>query len=239
MTNTKHSRSELWRHRWNDAAKHENPFATMGRSSDTISTYFAYLNDLQNGLGGVDKNTTLLDAAGGCGYLSMYFSTLVKDVYLFDYSEAAIKRAAHDCQPFENIHPYVDNLLTLENTKQQSHLFEKILVGGALQYFDDYQEIKRILVNLYQISAPNCRTFISQTPDMTKKQQHIASYDRLDWPQEKKQKAITEELANRFWVNFDEIKCIADQIGFSECQQTTNNPILFQSSHMFDFYLVK
>ncbi|MEW6989358.1 class I SAM-dependent methyltransferase [Colwelliaceae bacterium 6441] len=233
------TRSELWQSRWDDTVKKENPFATMGRSGATIGDYFAYMSDIVNGLDGVDKNTILLDAAGGCGFLSMYFSPLVKEIHLFDYSEEAIIRANTNCKEFSNIHPYVDNLLKLENTKKKGILFKKILVGGALQYFDDYDELKTILKNIYQVTAQGGRVFLTQTPDLSLREKHIASYQRLDWPEEKIKNAIEEELINRFWVDYDKLKVIALDIGFTQCEQTINNPSLFQSSHMFDFYLVK
>jgi hypothetical protein len=238
-SNNQQSRSELWQSRWDDTVKKENPFATMGRSGATIGDYFAYMCDIVKGLDGVDKDTVLLDAAGGCGFLSMYFSPLVKEIHLFDYSEEAIKRAQTNCGEFNNIHPYVDNLLTLNNTKKKAFLFKKVLVGGALQYFDGYDEIKTILDNIYQITAKNGRVFLTQTPDLSLRDKHIESYQRLDWPAEKIKSAIEEELTNRFWVDYEQLKTIAYDIGFKECQKTINNPSLFQSSHMFDFYLVK
>jgi hypothetical protein len=237
--NNQQSRSELWQSRWDDTVKKENPFATMGRSGATINDYFVYMSDIVKGLDGVDKETILLDAAGGCGFLSMYFSPLAKEIHLFDYSEEAIKRAESTCAEFDNIHPYVDNLLNLKNTKQKNILFKKILVGGALQYFDGYEELKLILQNIYDITADNGRVFLTQTPDLTLRGKHIASYQRLDWPEEKIKEAIKEELTNRFWVDFEQLKTMAIALGFKECQQTINNPSLFQSSHMFDFYLVK
>jgi hypothetical protein len=232
-------RSELWRHRWNETTQLNNPFATMGRSSDSISDYFSYITDIINGLDGVNKSTVLLDAAGGCGYLSMYFSPLVQEVHLFDYSEEAIKRAKIDCKIFDNVHPYVDNLLTLVQTKESNILYHKILLGGALQYFDTYDEIEIILKNLFNVTAANGRIFVTQTTDLSRRDKHIASYQTLDWPEERIKHAIEEELTNRFWIDFSQLKTIAHSVGFKQCQQTKNNPSLFQSTHMFDFYLVK
>ncbi|MDB4279401.1 class I SAM-dependent methyltransferase [Paraglaciecola sp.] len=238
-TNNQLSRSELWLSRWDDTAKKENPFATMGRSSDTISEYFAYITDLLNGLDGIDKNTVLLDAAGGCGYLSLYFSTLAKEVHLFDYSEEAIAKAKVSCKMFPNIFPYTDNLLTLENTKSNQIKYKKILVGGVLQYFDSYEEIEKILQNLFDITEDQGRVFISQTTDLSLRDKHVASYQHLEWPEEQKSAAIQEELTNRFWIDFEQLKSIALKVGFKTCIKTKNNPNLFQSTHMFDFYLVK
>ena len=233
------SRSEFWQKRWDNMAKSTSQFATMGRSSYTITDYFAYLSDIVKGLDGVDRDTELLDAAGGCGYLSMYFSPLVKSIDLFDYAEEAIKRAKQDCAPFANINSYVDNLLALDHTKSMGKQYKKILVGGPLQYFDNYDEIELILANLFDVTAVGGRVFVSQTTDAAKKDAHIQSYDRLDWTDEEKRSAIEEELSNRFWIDFPRLKTLAHKVGFSVCEQTEINPQLFQSTHMFDFYLIK
>lgn len=239
MLSQPESRSEFWQKRWDNMAKSANQFATMGRSSYSITDYFCYLSDIVKGLDGVDSETELLDAAGGCGYLSMYFSPLVKHIDLFDYAEAAIARAQQECAPFANIHPYVDNLLSLDQTKTMGKKYQKVLVGGPLQYFDNYDEIERILANLFAVTAEGGRVFVSQTTDAAKKDAHIKSYDRLDWSEEEKRTAIAEELTNRFWIDFNQLKSLAHKVGFSVCEQTEINPQLFQSTHMFDFYLIK
>ena len=175
----------------------------------------------------------------GSTYISMFFSLLVKEVHLFDYSEEAIKKANIDCSAFENIYPYVDNLLTLKKTKETKKQYEKIFVGGALQYFDNYSEIQVIMENLFDITSVDGRIFISQTPDISLREKHISTYQALGWPKEKINNSIKEELTNRFWVDFNKLKSIALSVGFKVCKQTKNNPSLFQSSHMFDFYLEK
>ena len=239
MTNTAETNSQFWQKRWDNMAKQANQFATMGRSSYSISDYFAYMSDIVKGLDGVGPDTELLDAAGGCGYLSMYFAPLVKHIDLFDYSEELIKRAKEDCLHFNNIHPYVDNLLSLENTRALGKTYKKVLVGGALQYFDNYQEITQILQNIYDVTADGGRVFVSQTTDLALKDAHIKSYERLDWSEEDKQAALFEELNHRFWIDFNRVKEIALHIGFSKCEKTPGHPALFQTTHMFDFYMVK
>ncbi len=239
MTNNIQSRSSFWQQRWDAMAKQTGHFATMGRSNYSISDYFAYLSDLVKGLGTINEHDVLLDAAGGCGYLSMYFSPLVKQIDLFDYSAEAIKRAKTECQNFHNIEPYEDNLLSLSITKSKKVQYDKVLVGGALQYFDSYDELTQILQNIYDVTKQNGRVFVSQTTDLALKDRHIASYDLLDWSDEDKKTAINEELTHRFWVDYNQLKSIALEIGFSCCEKTPINKQLFQSSHMFDFYLIK
>jgi len=237
--NSTNNRSEFWQKRWNEAAKQPNQFATMGRRSYTISDYFTYISDIINGLGGVNNNDLLLDAAGGCGYLSMYFSPLVKQVDLFDYSSEAIKRANVECSSFNNISPYEDNLLTFAQTNASGKKYHKVIVGSALQYFDNYDEIYTILKNLFEVTQPRGRICISHNTDISAKEQHIKSYEHLDWSQKDKDAAINEELTHRFWLDFAKLEQLATQIGFTQCIRTPINSQLFQSSHMFDFYLVK
>ncbi|SFC24138.1 class I SAM-dependent methyltransferase [Pseudoalteromonas denitrificans] len=239
MTEILQSRSEFWQKRWNNMAKQSGHFATMGRSNYSISDYFAYISDLVKGLGNVSPEDTLLDAAGGCGYLSLYFSPLVKEIDLFDYSTEAIKRAKEECKNFNNINAYEDNLLSLNVTKSKNKQYDKILVGGALQYFDSYDELSLILKNIYDVTKRQGRVFVSQTTDLSLKDAHIASYERLDWSNEDKQNAIKEELNHRFWVDYEKLKKIALQLGFSECHKMPINKQIFQSTHMFDFYLIK
>ncbi|MBO9489050.1 methyltransferase domain-containing protein [Endozoicomonas sp. G2_1] len=233
------SRNQFWHEKWEDAAQQPSYFATMGRNSYSISDYFVYLADIVKGLGGVSKHETMLDAAGGCGYLSMYFSPLVKAIDLFDYSISAIERAQQECQNFANINAYQDNLLDFSTTKKKNTQYEKIIVGGVLQYFDNYDEIAAILTNLYMVSASSSRIIVTHNTDLSKKEQHIASYQNLSWSKEKVERAVFEELNHRFWLDFNIIQSIATKIGFTACQLSPINPQLFQANHMFDFYLEK
>ncbi|MFT4925434.1 MAG: SAM-dependent methyltransferase [Phenylobacterium sp.] len=235
------NRNQYWQSIWADTVQAASPFATMGRRSYSIADYFIYVADIVAGLGGVKSSDRLLDGAGGCGYISMYFAPLVHHIDLFDYSTEAIAKAVEETKNFSNINAYEDNLLTLENTLVQSNglLYDKVLIGGALQYFDGYDEIKQILQKIYQVTANNGRVFVTHSADIKRKQAHIDSYQRLDWTQVEKDKAIADELTHRLWLDFDEIKNIATEIGFSDCQSVVINSQLFQSTHSFDFFLMK
>tara|TARA_B100000508_G_C11405906_1_gene250728 strand:- start:431 stop:940 length:510 start_codon:yes stop_codon:yes gene_type:complete len=169
----------------------------------------------------------------------MYYSPLVRTIDLFDYSEAAINRAKQECQSFSNITAYVDNLLNLTETRKRDRLYSKILVGSPLAYFDNYDEIELILRNLFDVAQEGCRIFIAHTPDLTKRDAHIASYDALDWDEERKSRAIHQELNDRLWIEYNEVERLAQAIGFSDCAETPIHSSLRQSKHMFDFYLVK
>jgi hypothetical protein len=176
--------------------------------------------------------------AGGAGYIAMYFSPLVIAVDSFDYASDMIDKSKKECKGFNNITAYVDNLLTLEATKDQGHLYNKAILGGALQYFEDYDEINTVLHHVYSVLTDDAQCIVTHNTDLSLKASHIASYSKLDWPAEKIQQALKGE-EDRLWLDFDKVKEIALSVGFTRCEKVAIHPDLFQSTHMFDFIIVK
>jgi len=232
------NRNDRWLQAWQNSANLDDAFCTMGRSSYSISDYFKYLSDIAKGLGQIKNTDRLLDMAGGAGYIAMYFSPLFSKVDSFDYAPAMIEKSKKECQGFENINVYVDNLLDLSETKRKAHCYEKIILGGALQYFDDYDDIEKILLHLFNVLKPNGQCIATHNTDLMLKQAHIDSYQRLDWSQDKIEHALIAE-EDRFWLDFSKVKKIALALGFKNCQQSKIHADLFQSTHMFDFILTK
>jgi len=232
------NRNARWLDTWQKMANMDDAFCTMGRSAYTITDYFKYLSNIATGLGQINQSDRLLDMAGGAGYIAMYFSPLVAAVDSFDYASDMIKKSKSICSGFNNITPYVDNLLTLDETKAKGHLYNKAVLGGALQLFEDYAEVKLILQHLFDVMTLGGQAIVTHNTDIALKQAHIESYDLLDWSKEKINEALKAEQ-DRLWMDFQQVKEIALTVGFKECYKQDIHPELFQSSHMFDFVLVK
>lgn len=239
MTTMEKSRSELWNDHWNQTAELEDAFASVGRSSYQWQDMFLHLKDISGYFLSLDHKDIMLDAGGGIGLQALYFATSVAQVDLFDYSENMIKKAREVCRDFDNIHPYVDDLRGLENTKKLKRTYTRCLLGGGiLQYLNDYDEVELTFDSVYEVMAPGGVTVITHTPDEEKKEAQIRSYENLDLDKEAYQKAMDEE-DRRFWLNRRTLLDLAQKAGFSKQEIAEINPALRQSLHMFDMVLTK
>lgn len=226
---------EFWKKVWNEGATSNNMFVQIGRSSYTPLEFFLMIKDIGNALK-FQKEDIILDAGGGVGYVSMCMSPFVKEITLFDYAEEMVNKAKELAKYFGNIRVFLDDLLSMEKVKDKG--YNKVIVGSTLQYLDNYESVERALSNIYDVMLPKGKAIFTHNPDMRKREKHIKSYDKLDWGEERIKEALEMEEM-RLWLDINKIKEIASKTGFSKCYEVSINPKLWQSTHMFDFVMVK
>ena len=78
----------------------------------------------------------------------------------------------------------------------------------------------------------------THNPDIKKKSSFIKSYKNLNWGRKKILESLKIEK-RRFWLDFAIIKKIAKKNGFNKIKKIKIDKIFFQSTHMFDFLLMK
>jgi len=229
------NRRGFWRKIWNEKATSSNLFVQMGRSSYTPLEFFLMVKDIVNTLE-LQKEDIVLDAGGGVGWISMCISPFVKEITLFDYAEEMVNKAKETTRCFGNIRVFLDDLLSMEKVKDKN--YSKVIVGSVLQYLENYEQVEKALSNIYDVMASKSRAVFTQNPDVRKRKAHIKSYDSLNYSEERLRKALEMEEM-RLWLDINKIKGIASKIGFIRCYETTINPKLWQSTHMFDFVVEK
>jgi len=227
-----------WKEHWNKKSD-ENDFSSMGRDAYSTLELFIYIKSICKAFERFNENDTLLDVGGGKGFLSMAISPYVKSITLIDFSDAMIKKASVLTKEFQNIHVYEDKLPCLEKIQYQKKLFPKILVGSVIQYLNNYNDIESSFFNLSKVCEENGKILFTHNPDILKKELFINSYNGLNWPKHKLQKAINFEKNDRFWLDYEILKDLAFATGYKKCEKISVPPKLFQSSHMFDFILSK
>jgi hypothetical protein len=109
--------------------------------------------------------------------------------------------------------------------------YSKVLIGSVLQYLNDMEEVKQVLMNIRRIMEPSGIALFTHNPDLTKKESHIASMPQT-----------TESLKQeneRLWIDPQEMMYISLKAGFSEYLIKQINPLIWQSTHMIDFMVIK
>ena len=150
-----------------------------------------------------------------------------------------IEAAYKNISPYKNIESYVDDIISLKNTKKKRISFSKIIVGSVLQYLKNYNEIEKTFENFFNISKKNTRIIFTHNPDLKKKDQFIRSYNKLNWGRKKIKASIKFESRYRFWLDYKKLEKLALSIGYSNCKKCKIDNKLFQSTHMFDLLLIK
>jgi hypothetical protein len=224
---------------FSELAHSENVFAQMGLSNWTMQNFLVSAKDIAEPLD-FQKSDIVLDAAGGAGWHSIILSPFVQHIFLFDYVDQLIVHAKENIVPFSNITAYVDDLITLDQTVQLlgTTRINKVIVGSAIQYFSDHSKVEKVFQNLFNIMANDSKAIFTLNPDLRKKSAHIASYERLDWSEERKQKGLENE-EKRLWLDIDIVNKISNKVGFNDCYETPIDKSLWQSTHMFNFVLRK
>lgn len=222
---------EFWSNFWNNRAQTDTKY---GRESWSISSFYILIHDISNALK-LSRDDAVLDAGGGAGDLAIAISPFVKEITLFDYAGDVVNKAKENTAPFPNITVIRDDITTMSNVVGQ---FGKIIVGSVIQYLDDYTDIEKALCNIHRCLNCEGKVLFTHNPDLDKKAEHISSYAKLDWDQERIKEALEIE-EKRFWTDKRLLSSLAKKIGFSESYESPINPQLWQSTHMFDLVLVK
>ncbi len=226
---------EAWKDIWNGKAQSENMFVQIGRSSYSPLDFLLMVKDICKSLD-FNKEDIVLDAGGGAGWVSISVAPFVNKVVLFDFSEKMIDAAKENTKFYENVELYHDDLLVMNNVKDKK--YAKVIISSVIQYLEDYAQIETALTNIYNVLTEGGKAVFTHNPDMRKRQAHIDSYSRLDWPKEKINAALAKE-EERLWLEIDELRKTCSKIGFSEFYEVPINPKLWQSTHMLDFVVKK
>ncbi len=229
---------EYWEALWDEKATKASIFEQMGSSSHTAVEFFKRVTDMVNAVGKVNSTDTVLDAGCGPGWVAIALSPFVREVVMFDFSKEQVKRARENAGAFENISIYQSSIEDMGDIKSLGKKFDKVIVGSVLQYLPSYETIEKVFKNIHGVMAEKSICVFTNNPDIRKKQEHIKSYERLDWDNERMQKALETE-GKRFWFDLDRLLAVADSAGFARSYETPINPDLFQSTHMFDFVVEK
>jgi SAM-dependent methyltransferase len=218
-----------WLEMWNQKATTENYFTQTGRgSSFTMYQFLLYIQDVQNILK-LCKEDNLLDIGGGPAWVSMHLSPFVNSVTMTDFSAEMIEKAKGQVKAFGNIRAFQENILNTHSWDLRFCMgFNKVLVGSVLQYLKNMDEVKQALHNIYNVMESGIVLF-THNPDLTQKESHLATV-----PLE------SLEMENdRLWIDPNEIYDIAMGLGFRTCRILPINPLIWQSTHMLDFMVIK
>jgi SAM-dependent methyltransferase len=225
-----------WLNLWNQKAHTENYFTQTGRgSSFTMYEFLLYIQDVNNSLR-LCKEDNLLDCGCGPCWATMHLSPFVKWVNAFDYSEEMVNKAQKQVEAFDNIRVFQGNILKIDALDYRFLFhYSKVLVGSVLQYLDNMEQVKTAMQNIYNVMVPGGTALFTHNPDMQRKEAHLKTYEG----RENTEEALKMEN-ERLWINSNEIQDIAmQQIGFRGFLITPINPLIWQSTHMFDFLCIK
>lgn len=230
------NRSIYWKGIWGEKASLEDEFAALGRKSYTLREFLILTKEVQEKLK-LDKNDVLLDVGCGGGVLTAALAPWVRSIDSIDYSNAMIERAKKWEDYFKNIRFRQGNLLNLTDIFKKDS-FTKLLVFSVLQYLNNYEDVRKSLKEINRVLNDRGIAFIGHNPDIEKRGAHLKSYEKLNLPKEELDRAMELE-DKRLWLDFAVIEDIAKEEGFKSCSRAEIDSNLFQSTHMFDFVLIK
>ena len=215
-----------WFDLWQNKGKSSDFLIQTGRgNSFNLDRFILFMQDVNHALD-LQKTDVLLDAGGASGWISLWLLPFVKSVTMFDYSKEMIIKAQRQTAGFDNITVFQDDIL---NMTKVSGKYSKVLVGSVLQYLDSMEQVKTAMKNIYNVMDDGGIALLTHNPDITKQGRHFNTYkDEIpDWEHK------------RLWLDIQEIYYAAMKIGFKGCKKTPINPLIWQSSHMFDFVVIK
>jgi len=217
-----------WLKMWDEKAHTDNYFTQTGRGkSFTMPEFLLYIRDVNNGLH-LCKDDNLLDAGGGPGWTAFHLAPFVSKVTMFDYSHDMVRRAQERAKAFENVVIFQDDILKMGHIGRE---YNKVLVGSVLQYLDNMGQVKASVQNIYNVMSYGGRALFAHNPDLSKKESHIASMPQTE-------ETLLQENS-RLWIDQHTLIRAALNVGFSRCEIRPINPLIWQSTHMFDFLCIK
>ena len=231
----KQNKQNYWKNFWDNQSK-KNDFISIGKSQYNFEDLNSYFFTAIKNLSPISNKTKFLDCGGGTGLLSWMVYPFVKEIYLTDYSMEMIKQAKVRFKGKKKIKIYYKDIRNLKFNKKLK--FDRILIGSVLQYLNNYTEIELVFKNLKSITSKKSKILFTQNPDLSKKKRHLKTYQKLRWKKSRISKSLIDE-EKRFWINFNEIKKLANRNGFKITNKIEKSKGLYENSHMFDFLLYK
>lgn len=221
----------FWKDMWNQHALDDTMY---GRDSWRFSDFCLLLQDIIRAVG-VSQTDTVLDAGGGTGAIAMVLSPFVKRITLFDIGCEVVAKARQDTKGFGNIEVLEDDVAEMRHIKGP---YSRVIVGSVIQYLNSYDELAKTLSQVYRCLEIDGKALFTHNPDLSKKEAHFASYGRLPWDAARIRAALDIE-ERRFWIDKERLSALALDLGFRASYETPIHPDLWQSTHMFDWVLVK
>ena len=231
VTEKKVKNKDYWKTFWNAHAMSDDNY---GRDTWSFADFYILINDVVTALD-LKKSDIVLDAGGGAGRMSIAISPFVKKITLFDFGNDIVEKARKETRFLKNIEVLKDDICIFGNITSG---YTKAIVGSVLQYLNDYKDVEIILTNLFNVLRKEGRVVFTHNPDLSKKDQHIESYKRLAWDKERIEKSLAIE-EQRLWIDKEKFVKISRKVGFSKSHECPINPILWQSTHMFDWLVIK
>jgi 2-polyprenyl-3-methyl-5-hydroxy-6-metoxy-1,4-benzoquinol methylase len=220
-----------WKALWDSKANTDNYFTQTGRgNSFTMFEFLLYIQDVNNALH-LCKDDKLLDIGGGPGWVSMHLSPFVNSITMTDFSSEMVERAKQQVKAFGNIKVFQDNILCVCNCVniKRYQIYNKVLISSVLQYLNNIDEVCTAMLGVRDIMELGGIALFTHNPDLRKKESHLATV-----PLE------SLEMENdRLWIDPNEIYDIAMGLGFRTCRILPINPLIWQSTHMLDFMVIK
>ena len=220
---------QFWLDMWNQRAVDDTMY---GRDTWRFVDFCLLLRDITRAVG-FTADDTVLDAGGGTGAVAMALSPFVRQITLFDIGTQVVAKARENTAPFGNIEVFEDDLMAMRNI---TRTYTRIIVGSVIQYLDSYEDLGRALAQVGQCLEPGGKAMLTHNPDLSKRDDHIASYQRLKW-EPSRLRAGLEIEERRFWVDKSRLSAMATDLGFKHSYETPVHPSLWQSTHMFDWVL--
>jgi protein-L-isoaspartate O-methyltransferase len=216
-----------WLNLWQTKATAPDFLTQTGRgNSFDFAKFLLYMTDVNNALQ-LTKTDNLLDIGGATGYITLWLSAFVNSVTMFDYSNKMIDKAIELTTGCPNVTVFQDDILTMAKVQRT---FNKVLVGSILQYLANMDEVRIALQNIYNVMSPGGRCLLTHNPDASKKESHIASMPQTE-------ESLRQEN-ERLWIDPSEMWSLTREVGF-ESYRPHINPLIWQSTHMFDILVTK
>lgn len=219
-----------WKQYWDAKSLHSNSLEQVGRAGneEKFTETLQYLE----GLVKPSKNDVLLDLCCGNGLVSAFFASKVKRIVAVDLSPKLLANARKNNNENTNI-TYIES-----NAKEvNSKLAEKVnvaLLHFSFQYFEKYNEGKKVIKALRECLVLDGKIAISDIPNFYKRKQIFTGIfgELRFW----KQRFFGGEMG-RFWKP-KELQKIAKHLGL-KCEVLMQPRNLPYSHYRFDVVLSK
>lgn len=223
--------SQFWKNHWKEKAKEPNEMYASGWGARDIKEYLYDLNDITKKLC-LKSDDCLLNIGCGGGLMEIVLGYWVKEINSIDFTKEMVERAKRNNAIHQNVKLYVGNILSLSFLENK---YSKVLCNSVIQYLNDLEEVIQALKSIKSVCDEKARILISANPDITKQDEFLSGYDKLNLTaQQKKEKKEANEKS--LWTDPKEVLSLALDLGFRGEILRMNSGI-WQSWYMYDLLL--
>lgn len=200
-----------WKKFWNEKGEQENPFAQVARIGGTLHQDEEIIDEIVEHIVKVlelKSDDVLLDVCCGNGLLTSKLAKYCKKVVGIDISDVLINHAKNNFPEIEFI--CADVLELNASTICKQHLsFDKINLYFSFQYFESFDNGKKVIENLLPFVKKEGKIFLGDIPDSIKFFEYYNTPLRLI--QLVKQTLQNKNNMGKFWSE-NELKLICEQL---------------------------